>query len=84
LGDVGFGMENHHCLLSSSCVGSGILPAQGPLNVPKVRKVQPYASPDLDVVARWARAAVVARTPGSGRFIHQMKEPDEGSHSRIM
>ncbi|KTE00017.1 hypothetical protein ATE68_05395 [Sphingopyxis sp. H038] len=84
----GFGAVNRHGVLSSSRVGSAIGSAQGPRDIPKFSKVQPYARPDLDPGAFWtrpARPAVVApASRAATAFIHQMKEPDEGWHSRIM
>jgi hypothetical protein len=62
---------------------------QGPRNIPKFRKVQPFERPDLQVAARWMCAArpivvVPVSQAATAFFVHRMKEPDEGWHGRIM
>jgi hypothetical protein len=61
---------------------------QGPRNISKFRKVQPYERAGLPVAECWmcaARPIMVTGKPGSDRlFSHRMKEPDEGWHGRIM
>ena len=57
-------------------------------DIPKFRKVQPYANPRLGPCGVRDAPGTPnnggTRKPVANAFIHQLKEPDEGWHSRIM
>ncbi len=77
----GFGAMNRPCLLSSSQVRSGIRSVQGRVIIPKFRKVQPRASPDLSLAARWTCSATPRRGPA--RKLGQRPLLLTGSKSRV-